>query len=519
MTLKVYNTLTGRKEDFQPREPGKVGMYVCGPTVYNYIHIGNARCYLTFDIVKRYLKFRGFQVFHVQNFTDVDDKIIDQANREGVPAEAVADKYTEAFIEDARALGIEPPDLAPKATEHISEMIDTIATLVESGYAYSKDGDVFFRVESFPGYGRLSKRNLEEMQAGARVEVDLRKHSPMDFVLWKKAKPGEPKWPSPWGDGRPGWHIECSTMSLKYLGMSFDIHGGGQDLIFPHHENEIAQAECYAGSSPFVKYWMHNGFVTILGDKMAKSVGNIILVKDILKRYEAPVVRILFLTTHYRSPIDFSEAKLKEAQAAYERLNTFIGNIDRLLSERRDTFSDLTGTGLAEGLADLSKTTEEEFLAAMDDDFNAPDALGALFKLAREVNTYLAERPAPSLDETDLLEDIKGQVVRLGEALGLKFSSFLTLDKVGSAWRAEHKEILVGGLDRFAGERPAGAARDYDGDFAGFIQRFIELRADRRAAADWTAADEIRAFLNAAGIVLEDTPAGTYARVRKVITS
>ncbi|MFW6113512.1 MAG: cysteine--tRNA ligase, partial [Actinomycetota bacterium] len=304
MNLKVYNTLTRKKDDFVPREEGKVSMYVCGPTVYNYIHVGNGRAYLVFDVIKRYLAYKGFEVFCVQNFTDVDDKIIKRSQEEGKSPHEIARVYEEAFLEDMSALNIEPPDVAPRATGTIQQMIDIVEGLVEKGHAYVVDGDVFFSVESFEEYGKLSGRTLEEMRAGERVEVDPRKRHPMDFALWKASKSGEPSWESPWGRGRPGWHIECSAMALKYLGMGFDIHGGGQDLIFPHHENEITQSEAYTGEKPFARYWLHNGFVNIREEKMSKSLGNIILVREILKRYEPDVVRLLSLQTHYRSPID-----------------------------------------------------------------------------------------------------------------------------------------------------------------------------------------------------------------------
>ncbi len=516
MTLRVYNTIARKKQVFESREPGKVAMYVCGPTVYNYIHIGNARCYLSFDVVKRYLKYKGYEVFHVQNFTDVDDKIIDQAKREGVSTTEVAAKYTQAFIEDSLALNIDQPDLMPKATEHINDMITTIQELVDRDYAYEVDGNVFFEVAKFNEYGRLSKRNLEEMQAGARVDVDKRKRHPMDFALWKKAKEGEPKWPSPWSEGRPGWHIECSVMSVKYLGISFDIHAGGQDLIFPHHENEIAQTECATGKQPFVRYWLHNGFVTMSGDKMAKSVGNIVSLRDALKRYDPHVIRLLFLTTHYRSPIDFSEAKLKEAASSLERLNNLLGNIDRILDEKEDIVSKLDSKSDIEGLGGLVSTMGRQFVEAMDDDFNAPEGLSVLFKAARDINTYLAAHKKLSLDELDVLEDLKDIFVTLGGALGLEFSSYLTLDSIDKEWREARKLSLIRGVEKCFGEKDKEIIALYD-DFPAFIQKFVDLRAKKREEKDWPAADSIRGFLSAQDIILEDTKAGTQIRVKKVM--
>ncbi len=515
--MRVYNTLTQSKEEFVPREPGKVFMYVCGPTVYNYIHIGNARCYLSFDVIKRYLKFKGFEVYHVQNFTDVDDKIIKQANKEGIPAAEVAEKYSQGFIEDSEALKLDQPDIRPKATEHIPEMIEMIETLVDKGYAYVEDGDVYFEVGRFGEYGKLSHRKLEDMEAGARVEVDKRKRDPFDFALWKKAKEGEPSWPSPWGDGRPGWHVECSTMSLKYLGISFDIHGGGQDLIFPHHENEVAQSECFAGEKPFVRYWLHNGFVTITGDKMAKSVGNIVLLKDVLKRYDPMVVRMLFLTTHYRSPIDFSEEKLKESARSYERLNNLVGNLDRVLARRDDKISRLEAGRDVSVLKTFIENGEREFVEAMDDDFNAPDALGGLFKAARDINTYLASHDDFSLDELDMMQDIKELFIRLGGALGLEFTSFLSPEDVDEEWREERKNILVSGLAKFSGLNAKDAEVLFGRDFPAFVNRFVDLRAEKRAAKEWETADMIRAYLDSQDIVLEDTAAGTQIRIRRII--
>ncbi len=488
MGIKVHNTLSGTKEEFIPRDSGKVAMYVCGPTVYNFIHVGNARCYLTFDMVRRYLKYRGYDVLYAQNFTDVDDKIINAANKEGIAPAELAEKYVKAFEDDMGRLDVEPPDISPKATEHIEEMIDMIGSLIDKGIAYEVDGDVYYAVDKFPGYGKLSHRSLDDMRAGARVDVDERKQNPMDFALWKASKPGEPSWDSPWGKGRPGWHIECSAMSQKYLGFSFDIHGGGLDLIFPHHENEIAQAEGATGREPFVRYWLHNGFVTMSGEKMAKSVGNIIRVRDVLDEIDPQAVKMLFLGTHYRGPIDFNDGKLKDAEAAYERLNNVVGNIDRTIEDNSEPVKVMTGSGKEEALYQAARRTEEEFVAAMDDDFNAPDALGALFTLAREVNSYLKDRTQFSLDELDALDAVKNKFVELGGALGLTFRGFQT------------KSSDIGFEAVIAEEE---------------IVKKIKLRDQARADKDWAEADRIRDELAGLGVAIEDTATGTKFRIMK----
>ena len=331
MTLRVYNTLTKCKEEFVPIEAGKVKIYVCGVTPYNHPHIGNARPFITWDVIKRYLEHTGYKVYHVQNFTDIDDKIINIANAEGVTWDVIANRYIVAYFEVMDKLNIRRADIYPKVSEHMAEIITIVETLVVKGYAYVVDGDVYYSIEKFAGYGKLSGRNIEDMQAGARVDVDERKNHPMDFALWKSAKPGEPSWDSPWGKGRPGWHIECSAMSLKYLGNNFDFHGGGSDLIFPHHENEIAQSEAFVEEEqPFVRYWLHNGFITVNEEKMSKSLGNFFLVKDILEHYSPDVLRFFVLSTHYRSPLDFSDERLSEAQRSLERLRTAIENCNDL---------------------------------------------------------------------------------------------------------------------------------------------------------------------------------------------
>ncbi len=396
--IKAYNTMTGRKEALNPRDEGKIGMYVCGPTVYNYIHVGNGRAYLTFDIIKRYLLYQGYKVTHVQNFTDVDDKIINRAAEEGTTPEELARRYEEAFKRDMVSLNVLPPDVTPRATEYVGKMADMIAVLQEKGHAYEVDGDVYFSIESFPEYGKLSKRSPEDMRAGERVEVDQRKRHPADFALWKSAKPGEPSWDSPWGRGRPGWHIECSTMSLEHLGMGFDIHGGGQDLIFPHHENEIAQSEAYSGESPFVRHWMHNGFVNISEEKMSKSLGNIVTVHEIVEKYHPDVLRMLVLQTHYRNPIDFGPEALDEAKRAYERLENCVFALSEFLGREGGVVAPARSQREVE-LSGLLQDTERRFEEAMDDDFNTARALGVAFELVKELNTYLDEQatfPTPA---------------------------------------------------------------------------------------------------------------------------
>ncbi len=340
--IKLYNTLSGKKEEFVPIHPGKMTMYACGVTVYDFSHLGHARGAVAFDLIQRYFRRKGFDVTYVRNFTDVDDKIINRAKEEGITASEVAHKYIVAYQEDMKRLGVGRPDLEPKATEHIAEMIEVIEGLVAKGHAYVIDGDVYFRVASFKEYGKLSKRNLDDLKAGARVEVDERKIDPLDFALWKKSKPDEPVWDSPWGPGRPGWHIECTAMGFKHLGQTFDIHAGGKDLIFPHHENEIAQSEAYSGKT-FVNYWLHNGFVNINQEKMSKSLGNFFTIRDILNQYDAEVVRLFLLSTHYRSPIDFSDANLKDARAGIDRFYTMKEGILKFLAGKKTSCGQARG--------------------------------------------------------------------------------------------------------------------------------------------------------------------------------
>lgn len=473
--LKVYNTLTRKKEEFVPQEPGKVGMYVCGVTPYNHPHIGNARPFVTWDVIKRYFKKRGYSVKHIQNFTDMDDKIIKAASAEGVSCEVITDRYINGYFEAMDKLNVQRADLYPKVTEHIPDIIAMVERLIERGFAYELEGDVYFSVCKFPEYGKLSGRKLEDMQAGARVEVDTRKENPMDFALWKSAKPGEPFWESPWGKGRPGWHIECSTMSLKYLGEIFDFHGGGSDLIFPHHENEIAQSQCSCGKyHSFAQYWLHNGFITIDNEKMSKSLNNFITVPDILKLYPGEVVRFFILRTHYRSPLDFSEERIKEAQAGLVRLRTAYDNGNALLEKEGNSDAD---TAIAENADKLLA----DFYAAMDDDFNTALAIGYMFTLAKEINSYA------------------NGVINKNAAFDKQhFAHLMTV-------YAEMADVI--GI--FEGSMEMPAAENADGMSAEEIEALIAERAEAKKAKNWARADEIRDSLKEQGIILEDSAAGT----------
>lgn len=487
--MRVYNTLSRKKEEFVTRDPGRVAMYVCGPTVYNYIHIGNARTFLSFDVIRRYLEHRGYAVMFVQNITDVDDKIINRANEEGASAAEIASKYTEAFVAGMGTLGVRPPTVQPKATETIPEMIEMVELLIERGHAYVVDGDVYFSVRSFSGYGRLSGRDIDEMRSGARVEVDERKRDPLDFALWKAAKPGEPHWPSPWGDGRPGWHLECSVMSHQQLGLTFDIHGGASDLVFPHHENEVAQSEAAFGV-PFARYWLHGGLLQVNAEKMSKSLGNFMLLRDVLERYEAPIVRLFMLQTHYRSPLDFSTDRLDEARTAYERISNLVRNI------RWARTSPAGGFGAPEGarktLADATSGALAKFDAEMDDDFNTAGALGALFELARAANTFLAENQS-DLSTADLvaLAEAEAQVVELLGVLGVE------IVEVRQAGFPAEVIDLAAQLAGYKGSNPEEA-----------VEALLAARAAARTEKNWAAADAVRDGLASLGFSVEDTPQG-----------
>lgn len=478
--MEIYNTLTRRKESFQPREPGKVGIYVCGPTTYNFIHLGNARPLVFFDTVRRYLAYKGYDVYYIQNFTDVDDKIINRAAQEGKDFFELARRYINEYFKDADALNVRRADMHPKVSEHIPEIIEMVETLINNGFAYVVDGDVYFEVRKFDSYGSLSGRTLEDMQAGARVEVDARKRDPMDFALWKSARPGEPSWDSPWGPGRPGWHIECSVMSLKYLGANFDIHGGGFDLVFPHHENEKAQSEAATGE-PFVRYWVHNGFITVNEEKMSKSLGNFFLVRDILSKFAPEIVRFFLLSTHYRSPLDFDDEKLTSTGRGLARIKTSI----RLLSESLEKNVGKGDVLVAGELSPVLDSLKDAFEAAMDDDFNTALAVGVLFDLAREVNTAVQKLGvALSRADKDVLQKAMDLFGTFNEVLGI----FKTNDQ---------GKMLQGGM-----------AEDDSGLTEGLINLIIEVRQEARHKKDWGTADRIRDGLKGLGIILEDTPQG-----------
>jgi len=466
MPLKIYNTLTRKKEEFVPLKKGKVGMYVCGPTVYNYIHIGNARPFIIFEVVRRFLKFKGYKVKYIQNLTDIDDKMINKAKELKITVSELAEKFIQEYFIDADSLNIERADVHPRATEHIKEIIELVKGLEEKGYAYEIDGDVFFNVSKFKGYGKLSGQNIEEVKSGARVEVNKIKKNAIDFSLWKRAKEGEPSWESPWGDGRPGWHVECSAMSMKYLGKTFDIHAGGSDLIFPHHENEIAQSEAYTNQQ-FVRYWMHNGYLCLNNQKMSKSLGNIMKVRDINQKYKGEVIRYFILSAHYRSPLNFSEEQLKQAQNSLQRIDNVIFNVKHLLKQGKFRESKSKDDKL---ILEKRKESKKNFIDAMDDDFNTPVALSYLFGFAREANIYLN---SPGSKNKEILEVI------------FKFYQELA------------GEIL-------------GILKDFDQeeDFEQKIKKLIEEREKARKKKNWVESDQIRDKLKKKGILLEDTPEG-----------
>lgn len=473
MAIKVYNTLTKQKEEFIPRVPGKASIYVCGVTPYNHPHIGNARPFVTWDVIHRFLEHEGYDVTHVQNFTDVDDKIINAANKEGVAWSDVCGRYIDAYFEAMDKLNVRRVDVYPRVSDHMEEIIAMVKTLVAKDYAYEVEGDVYYRVEKFEHYGELSGRKLEDMMAGARIDIDERKENPMDFALWKAAKPGEPSWTSPWGEGRPGWHIECSVMSMKYLGESFDFHGGGSDLIFPHHENEIAQSEGCTGQHPFVKYWLHNGFITVNEEKMSKSLGNFFLVIDILKHFEPETLRFFILSTHYRSPLDFSDERLKEAQRSLARLATAQENLQSL--------GQIPGAGPTEqSLAMRSRIDGflEEFMTAMRDDFNTSLAISHMFALGREINTYY-QAVITGLAKPD------GKLVAI---MGKTFGEMCS---------------IIGVL-----EKSTVAAAVDDGLENGLMEILIDIRREARQNKNYAQADALRDKLAGIGIVLEDTPQG-----------
>ncbi|MFB3165190.1 cysteine--tRNA ligase [Neobacillus sp. 179-J 1A1 HS] len=460
MTIQLYNTLTRKKEEFVPLEEGKVKMYVCGPTVYNYIHIGNARPAIVFDTVRRYFEYRGYDIQYVSNFTDVDDKLIRAANQLGEDVPTIANRFIEAYFEDVSALGCKKADIHPRVMENMDIIIDFIDQLVKKDYAYESEGDVYFRTRKFDDYGKLSHQSIDDLQVGARIEVGEKKQDDMDFALWKAAKEGEIYWESPWGIGRPGWHIECSAMAKKYLGETIDIHAGGQDLTFPHHENEIAQSEALTGKT-FARYWMHNGYINIDNEKMSKSLGNFVLVHDIIKAHNPQVLRFFMLSVHYRNPINYSEELLESTKAAYERLTTSYQN----LQHRKESSTNLTNNN-QEWLEKI-EALQDEFIKAMDDDFNTAKAISVLFDLSKLANYYLLEKNTA----VEVIDKFTQQFNELFNVLGLTL---------------EATELL-------------------DEEIDALIEKRIQARKDR----NFQLSDQIRDQLKEMNIILEDTPQGT----------
>ena len=465
--MRLYNTLTRETEPFEPQHDQTVGLYVCGPTVYDHIHIGNVRPILVFDTLRRYFeRFKGWNVVHVQNVTDVDDKLIQRSSETGEPIDAIAKTYTDAFFALLDRLHVLPPTHSPLATEHIQEMIDLVSDLIAKGYAYERDGDVYFRVEAFADYGKLSGRRLDDQEAGARIEASEKKENPLDFALWKAAKPGEPTWPTPWGAGRPGWHTECVVMAQKYLGEHLDIHAGGNDLVFPHHENEIAQAEATTGR-PFFRFWLHNGMLAFQEDKMSKSVGNVAPANEVLDAFDAETVRYFFLSRHYRKPMDYSEDGLRAARTALARIQTLVRDVE---AELRGAKSEPGEAGRA--FVDTLTAYRARYVEAMDDDLNTVDAIGLLQEIVAAANRFKAD--ARDQDRPALLEAVK-LIRELASPLGLLADA-------------------------------AGSAASIDADL---IELLIELRAQLRAKKEFELSDRIRDRLKELGIVLKDGPSGT----------
>lgn len=464
--IRIYNTLAGKMEEFKPLIENEVSMYVCGPTVYNYIHIGNARPPIFFDTVRRYFEYRGYKVKYVQNFTDVDDKMIKKSNEEGITLKEVADKYIAAYFEDTSKINLkEEGMIRPRATDYISHMIKLIETLIEKDYAYEVNGDVYFNVANYKDeYGKLSKQNIDDLNSGSRVDINEIKKSPLDFALWKNAKPGEPSWKSPWGEGRPGWHIECSAMSNELLGKTFDIHGGGQDLIFPHHENEIAQSKCSTGGD-FARYWIHNGYINIKGEKMSKSLGNFFLLRDVLKEYSGNVLRFFILSSHYRKPIDFSEEELKQSKTGLERIENAIIRANEVLKYAMEE-DGIKG----EELNEVLKVSKEKFVSGMDEDFNTAMGIGAIFELVKELNKTI-ENKKFSQEGMDVIKNTVEFIIEVLEnVLGVK----LTL------------ETKVEDLTKE------------------LIEFILKLRTDVRNEKNWALSDKIRDGLSELGIKIKD---------------
>ena len=484
--MKVFNTLSGQKEEFLP-QGDEVKMYVCGVTPYDDAHLGHAMSYIIFDVIRRYLQFRGYKVRYVQNVTDIDDKIIDRANQRGISTHELAENFTKSYFDDMEALNVQLADVNPRATEEIPRMIEVIQGLIDKGYAYPAQGSVYFRVRNVPDYGKLSHRSLDSMRAGGSVEVGEEKEDPVDFVLWKASKPGEPEWASPWGPGRPGWHIECSAMSLTYLGETIDIHGGGRDLIFPHHENEIAQSESFTGVKPFAKYWLHNGLVQLGEEKMSKSLGNLITIKEALDNYGADAIRIFVLSSHYRSPLTYSEEVLMAAKEGAERLL-------RVISRDEPT------SGKGEALN--AEPYEKQFIEAMDDDFNTPQALAVLFDLVRKINEA-GDASIGFANAQDTLVSLARQVLGLNlpRIFNVQVSDGISLKATVGATVIPGKLIPPKLIPNI------GKAR---------VKRLLEERRKYRKEKNWQRADVIRNKLAELGVTLEDTKAGTTAAFKRV---
>ena len=494
MSLKIYNTLINRKEPFIPLVENQVGMYVCGPTVYDVCHMGHARASIVFDMIFRYLKYTGYHVSYVRNITDIDDKIIKKANDEGVDYTVITERYSGSFHDDMLDLGNLPPTYEPKATEHIEDILGIIQKLINKGFAYEADGDVYFAVDSYEDYGKLSGRKTEDLIAGARVEVGEKKKNPLDFALWKMSKEGEPWWESPWGKGRPGWHIECSAMSAKHLGETFDIHGGGKDLVFPHHENEVAQSQC-ANGKPFAKYWIHNGFVTVNEEKMSKSLGNFFTIRDLLDSYHSEVVRLFLLTTHYRSPIDYSDQNLNEAETALERIYSTLSTIKAVLSEgAEDVLSGhREGEGVDAEAEDMINSHSERFCEAMDDDFNSALAIAAMFDTVRAINRWInASDFMRSPAALEILSQAKDALVETGNVLGMLEVEPVKFHDVLQVKRKKDHQLDAREVDTMVAER-------------------WQARLDK----NWKRSDEIRDRLASMGVILKDGAESTSWEVKR----
>jgi len=485
MSLHIYDTKRCKKVPFEPLEPGRVKMYVCGITAYDYCHIGHARSALVFDMIAAYLRYLHYDVTYVRNFTDIDDKIINRANEQGTTSEALANRFIDEFYTDMNALGVAAPDIEPKATDHIPEIISLIENLIDNGLAYQSGHDVYFRVNKFATYGALSRRNIEDMQAGARIAVSEKKYNPMDFALWKGSKPGEPTWDSPWGPGRPGWHIECSAMSKKYLGDSFDIHGGGEDLVFPHHENEVAQSEGASGKT-FVKYWIHHAFVTISDEKMSKSLNNFLTIRDVLKHHDPEALRLMVFTTHYRNPLDFSDTTLLEAQAGINRLYNCISDCAQL-PDGKPSVPQVATNEERSKLQNL----ESRFKEAMDNDFNTAQALGTVFEAVKTINRIKQALPKkPAIQDIDLLRETALTITSLADILGL-------LRRNPDEYFKDQQTKHLTAIDMTESE----------------LQQLIDDRNIARAHKDWSKADQIRDLLLEKNIELKDDPQGTTWKI------